>query len=805
MIQSETLALLEWPRLCQHLATFASTKLGVLAAENLEPFVSQEESLKLIAQTQEIYELEMRLLQGLSFEGIEDFGDSLERAKLAGMLSGDEFLTIATTLGGMRRLRRLIDDQQAEIPQLKALVAQLRTYPEFEQEIHHCIDERGQVSDRASVKLGEIRGQLKALREQIYHKLQNIMQRQGGALQQQVVTQRSDRFVLAVKAPQKDAIPGTVHDTSSTGATLYVEPRSVVNLGNKQRQLQRQEKKEEEVVLRRLTEKIREIQEDLEHLLFVATTLDLTAAKARYSLWLEGNVPKFVDWQQGETITLRNLRHPLLVWQQKHEQGTEVVPINVQIQPQIRVVAITGPNTGGKTVTLKTLGLTALMAKAGIFIPATEPIELPWFEQVLADIGDEQSLEQSLSTFSGHIRRIIRVIEAIATQKDTLTPQPCLVLLDEVGAGTDPAEGSALAIALLKYLAERVQLTIATTHYGELKALKYEDERFENASVEFDDVSLSPTYRLLWGIPGRSNALTIAQRLGLDGGVVEIAQSLMGGVNSDVNEVIAGLEAQRREQEEKAQQAKKLVQQAEKFYEQILAKARTLEAREKELKLAQEQAIQKVLTEAKEEVAQVIRDLQQKPKLAQNAQKATVALNKIAETKLPKQEKAKLPKPGYQPQVGERVRIPRLGQTAEVLSSPDSNGELAVRFGLMKMNVSLGEIESLDGKKAEVPTKQKSSPTSTQVASKKNAPTVRTSQNTIDIRGERVADAERELDDKIASIAVSGNVAWIIHGKGTGRLRQGVQEFLRHHPQVERFELAPQNEGGAGVTVAYLK
>ncbi len=805
MIQSETLALLEWPRLCQHLATFASTKLGMVAAENLKPSDSQEESRKLIAQTQEVYELELRLLQGLSFEGIEDFGDSLARAELGGVLTGEELLALATTLAAMRRLRRLIDDQPEEIPNLKALVTQLRTYPEFEQEIHRCIDERGQVSDRASVKLGEIRGRLKALRGQIYQKLQNIMQRQGSALQQQVVTQRSDRFVLAVKAPKKDAIPGIVHDTSSTGATLFVEPRSVVNLGNQQRQLQRQEKNEEEVVLRGLTEQIGEIKEDLEHLLFVATTLDLTTAKARYSLWLEGNVPNFVNWQQGETITLRNLRHPLLVWQQKHEQGTEVVPINVQIEPQIRVVAITGPNTGGKTVTLKTLGLTALMAKAGIFVPATEPVELPWFEQVLADIGDEQSLEQSLSTFSGHIRRIIRVIEAISSQNEHSSPQPHLILLDEVGAGTDPAEGSALAIALLKYLAERVQLTIATTHYGELKALKYEDERFENASVEFDDQSLSPTYRLLWGIPGRSNALTIAQRLGLPTEVVEKAQGLMGEVNSDVNEVIAGLEAQRREQEGKAQQAKKLVQEAEKFYEQILAKARTLEAREKDLKLAQEQAITKVLTEAKEEVAQVIRDLQQKPKIGQNAQKATAALNKIAATKLPQQDKPKPPKPGYQPQIGERVRIPRLGQTAEVLSTPDSDGELFVRFGLMKMNVSLGEIESLDGKKAEVSVKQKSSSVPAQAASKKNAPTVRTSQNTVDIRGERVADAERQLDDGIASIAVSGNVIWIIHGKGTGRLRQGVQEFLRQHPQVERFELAPQNEGGAGVTVAYLK
>ncbi|HEY9903204.1 MAG TPA: endonuclease MutS2, partial [Candidatus Sericytochromatia bacterium] len=703
MIQSETLELLEWSRLCQHLATFAATKLGTVAARHLQLPSTQPESLHLLAQTKEVYQLESQLTSGLSFEGIQDIGESLERAELQGVLSGEELLAIATTLAGVRRLRRMIDDQE-DVPVLTQLVADVRTYPELEQDIHRCIDDRGDVADRASPKLGGIRTQIKTIRDRIYQSLQGILQRQSSAVQQQVITQRGDRFVIPVKAPQKDAIQGIVHDTSSTGATLYIEPKAIIGLGNQLRTYQRQEQVEEEAVRRALTAQVAAVKPDLEQLLAIATTLDLATARARYSLWLEANPPRFIDPNAGEIVTLRQLRHPLLVWQQHHEQGTPVIPIDVQIQPQIRVVAITGPNTGGKTVTLKTLGLAALMAKVGLFVPAREPVELPWFDQVLADIGDEQSLEQSLSTFSGHIRRISRILEGIGQeagdkgQESEVSPIPnSLVLLDEVGAGTDPAEGSALAIALLQYLADHSRLTVATTHYGELKALKYQDERFENASVEFDDVSLSPTYRLLWGIPGRSNALTIARRLGLNPQVVDEAQTRVGGVSEDINQVIAGLEAQRRRQETKATEANQLLQQAERLHQEVSRKAALLQERERELKLSQERAVQEALVQAKEEIAQVIRKLQQGPILAQNAQKATNTLNEIAQRHLPTAP-AK-PKPGFRPQVGDRIRIPRLNQTAEVLSAPDEDGELTVRFGLMKMTVTLADVESLDGQK----------------------------------------------------------------------------------------------------------
>ncbi|PSN19237.1 endonuclease MutS2, partial [filamentous cyanobacterium CCP5] len=325
MIHTETLDLLDWPRLCEHLSTFAATKLGRTAARRLKIPNRQLESEHLLAQTQEAYRLDAQPTS-LSFSGIQDIGLALERAERQGMLSGDELLDMATTLNGARQLRRVIDAQE-DLPVLQDLVADLRTHPDLEQAIHHAIDDRGDVADRASPKLGGIRTQLKSQRDQIYQKLQRILQRQAGAVQEALITQRSDRFVIPVKAPQKDAIPGIVHDASTSGATLYIEPHSVVEMGNRLRQLQRQERSEEEVILRQLTAQVAEVLPDLEHLLAIVTTLDLATARARYSLWLRGNAPRFVAADQP--ATLRQLRHPLLAWQHHHEDGPAVVPIDV--------------------------------------------------------------------------------------------------------------------------------------------------------------------------------------------------------------------------------------------------------------------------------------------------------------------------------------------------------------------------------------------------------------------------------------------------------------------------------------------
>jgi DNA mismatch repair protein MutS2 len=375
---------------------------------------------------------------------------------------------------------------------------------------------------------------------------------------------------------------------------------------------------------------------------------------------------------------------------------------------------------------------------------------------------------------------------------------PILVLLDEVGAGTDPIEGTALAIALLQSLAIQVQLTLATTHYGELKALKYQDERFENASVEFNDQTLSPTYRLLWGIPGRSNALAIAQRLGLRADIVQQAQERLGKGAANVNEVIAGLEQQRREQESKAQQAQKLLQEAEMFHEELLIQSQALRQQERQLQQHQHQAVQAAIDAAKAEIAQVIRQLQRGQPSAQKAHQATSQLEQIInEQKAP----PPLTQNNYIPQMGERVRIPSLGQTATVVSLEKSQGEVTVKLGLMKMTLPMTEIESLDGKKVAPP---EVAPPAPPPPPKAHTPVLlRSEKNTIDLRGERVEEAESRLEAAIAKTQ-DFDVLWIIHGKGTGRLRQGVHEFLSHHPQIQSFQLASPQEGGAGVTIAYF-
>jgi DNA mismatch repair protein MutS2 len=786
---AKTLDLLEWTRLTSHLSTFAMTKLGSLVTQQLTPPQSLRESQRLLQQTQEVVELESRT-GSLSFDGVQDISGSLERAGRHGILSGPELLNIATTLSAARQLRRIVD-KFPELVSINDLVSGLRTFPELEKEIHHCLDDHGDVEDRASEKITEIRDRLRHTRQKVQQILQSILQRKAGALQELLITQRSDRFVLPVKAAQKEAVPGIVHDSSASGVTLYIEPQSTVSLNNQMRQLTRQEQVESERIRQALTEKVAAVLPELELLLDIVTQLDLAVARARYSLWINGNPPTFID-RTHQTITLRRLYHPLLLWQQRHEQGADVVPIDVVIRPETIVVAITGPNTGGKTVTLKNLGLAVLMAKAGLFVPAKEPVELPWFDQVLADIGDEQSLQQNLSTFSGHIRRIQTMVEI-------LTPSS-LVLLDEVGAGTDPSEGTALAIALLRYLADHAQLTIATTHFGELKTLKYQDPRFENASVEFNDETLAPTYRLLWGIPGRSNALAIAQRLGLRIEIVESAQSTIHNDNSDLNEVIADLEQQRRTQEEKNKAAGHLLKHAESLHRELEQKTAELKARERDLKQQQEADVQVAIQSAKSEIAQVIRTLQRGPQTAQAAQQATQTLVGVAQQALPSAaKKAAVPK-GFMPKVGDRLRIPKLGSTAEVISPVTEDGELTVRMGVMKLTVQLAEVESLSGEKT-VPIAAKVKPTPPP-APEPPPVQIRTSQNTVDIRGQRVGDAEGVLDN---AIAAAHGPLWIIHGHGTGKLRQGVQTFLTSHPRVERFEFAEQNDGGSGVTIAYCR
>jgi len=682
-MQAETLELLEWNRLCQHLSTFTTTKLGAIAAVHLPIPVRYDETLELLTQTKEAYTLEERNA-GVSLDGIQNITEAVLRAEKQGILSALELWAIATTLAGARNLRRQLDNADY-CPNLQILASELRTYPDVEQEIYRCVDEGGNVLDRASVRLGEIRHELTAVRDQILTKLQNIMQRNASSLQEQIITQRSDRYVLSVKSPQRDRIPGVIHDTSSTGMTLFVEPNSVVQSNNRLRQLLKMEQAEIEIILEKLSTKITAIAEDLQKLLIIVTKIDLAVARARYAYWLGANPPHFME---NEAIVLRQLRHPLLVWQQQNEEGREVVPVDVLVSPHISVVVITGPNTGGKTATLKTFGLAALMAKAGMYIPAREPVEMPWFDLVLADIGDEQSLQQNLSTFSGHIRRIGRILDSLSHQS--------LVLLDEVGAGTDPSEGSAIATALLEYLGEHTRLSIATTHFGELKALKYQNPKFENASVEFDDASLAPTYRLLWGIPGRSNALAIAGRLGLPQDIIEAAQVRVGIGSTEMNDVIAELESQRREQNQKTEEVANLLAETERLHQEILDRAEKMRSQAKELRERQEKEVSAAIAQAQKEVGRVIRKLQKGEQLgeqvAADVQRTEQRIEELTKRHMPVIPEEKIE---VKVKVGDRVRIPKFGKIAQVLTAPNSSGEFSVRLGTMKLSVNLTDTEPI--------------------------------------------------------------------------------------------------------------
>ncbi|PLS69354.1 MAG: endonuclease MutS2 [Cyanobacteria bacterium M5B4] len=677
----ETLELLEWQRLCKHLSTFAVTKLGRNRALDTPIPSTIGESELLLQQTQECYRLDEILPGGLSLEGIADVSDALKRAERQGVLSALELVEIASTLNGARQLRRSIESVEG-FPILQSMVTDLRTYPELEQAIYHCIDESGTVLERASPKLGSIRQNLRALKEQIWQSLQSLMQRKASALQELVITQRNDRYVLSVKAAHKDQIPGVVHDSSGSGMTLFVEPEALVPKNNQLRQLLAQEEREIAQILRNLSEKVTIVATDLLQLLEIVTTIDVALARARYSYWLQASPPQFIDREQ--TIQLMELRHPLLVWQERQEQGHRVVPVDIKIDPQIRTVVITGPNTGGKTASLKTFGLAALMAKAGLFVAAREPVQIPWFDHVLADIGDEQSLEQNLSTFSGHIKRIVQILSQI-------TPLS-LVLLDEIGAGTDPSEGSALAIALLEHFASTTRLTIATTHFGELKALKYSDPRFENASVEFDDLSLAPTYRLLWGIPGRSNALIIAKRLGLDDAILERAQTQVGIGSQEINRVISALEHQRREQEHKTTIVTQLLQDTERLHKEIILKSGNLRTQYQELRLKQEQEVTQAIAQAKKEIARVIRKLQNSNQSVEAVQFAEKRVEELQKRHIPP---APPPPQEYVPQVGDRVRVLLLDKVGQVLTTPNGAGEFSVRVGTIKMTLHLKDIAPL--------------------------------------------------------------------------------------------------------------
>ena len=788
-VLQETLELLEWPRLCAHLASFASTQPGRRAAKATALPDDLEASRQWLARSIELAGLDGVTEGGLSFQGVHDLDAVLKRCSKGGVADGEELLEVADTLAAARRLRRQIVDQDLR-PLCTELFNAVATFPELEQRLKFSLEEGGRVADRASAALAGLRLQWQSLRQQRRDRLQDVLRRWSAQLQDTVIAERHGRPVLAVKAGAVGHCKGMVHDSSASGNTVFVEPQAVIELGNRLAAQEGRIREEEQRVLAELSTAVGEQHDPLTKLGEVLLLLDLTLARARYGQWL-GGVPPRLEADPDAPFALEQLRHPLLVWQQKREYGADVVPISITVAGDLRVVAITGPNTGGKTVMLKSIGLAALMARAGLWLPCQGTPSLPWCALVLADIGDEQSLQQSLSTFSGHVKRIGRILAAL-DQGAT----PALVLLDEVGAGTDPSEGTALATALLRSLADRARLTIATTHFGELKALKYSDSRFENASVAFDSETLSPTYQLLWGIPGRSNALAIATRLGLDPQVIEQARGLLSPqADGDVNAVIRGLEEQRQRQQAAAEDAAALLARTELLHEELLGR---WERQRKQSSLQQEQGRQRLETsirDGQKEVRRLIRRLRDQKADGETARKAGQRLRRLEADHRPAPERRR--HPDWRPQVGDRIRLLALGKAAEVLSISDDGLQLTVRCGVMRSTVELSAVESLDGRKPTPP--QATVQVKTRGVGGRGAD-VRTSSNTVDVRGMRVHEAESAVEERLRTAT---GPLWVIHGIGTGKLKRGLRQWLETVPYVERVSDAEQGDGGPGCSVIY--
>jgi len=802
-IQREALELLEWPRLAEQLASFASTTPGRCACLELALPACLAASRSLLAETTELLGLDGLLEGGLSFQGVADIAALVTLCAKGGTAPGEELLSLAITLAAARRLRRQIDDPQLR-PVCTALVAELRTLPELEQRLHFCLEEGGRVADRASPPLEGLRRQLLGARSDRRDRLQELMRRCGAMLQDTVISERNGRPVLAVKAGAAAQLPGLVHDSSASGQTVFIEPQAVIALGNRIRDLEGRERELERAVLTALSAQVGEEAEALAALQQVLVRLDAGVARARYGQWLGAVRPELAD-DPSAPFELRELRHPLLLWQQRRQGGHAVVPVSLLVAGELRVVAITGPNTGGKTVTLKSVGLAALMARAGLFLPCSGTPRLPWCSQVLADIGDEQSLQQNLSTFSGHIRRIARILEALPGSG--AAGGASLVLLDEVGAGTDPLEGSALATALLKHLADRARLTIATTHFGELKALKYADPRFENASVAFDVDTLSPTYRLQWGIPGRSNALAIARRLGLGEPVLELAAAQLEPLGEgEVNQVIAGLENQRQRQQEAAEEAAALLARTELLHEELLLRWQQQTQQSAELQEQRRQQLERSIRQGQNEVKRIIRRLRQGRDGAEVSSAALGETARQAGQRLKSLEQQHRPTPerrehrGWMPAVGDRVRLLSLGKAGEVLAIADDGRELTVRCGVMRLTLELAGIEGLHGEKPSPPEVRVQVKGQRGLGSR--GPDVRSERNTVDVRGLRVHEAEAALEERLR--AANGPV-WVIHGIGTGKLKRGLRAWLATVPYVERVSDAEQGDGGAGCSVIYVK
>lgn len=788
-MNKRTLQKLELDKVLAKLANQCVTSYGKDMVSQLEPSADPELVTRRLAETTEA-RLVLRVSGTPPFGGIKDVRGALHRCKVGAVLQPAELLAVGDFLRGSRKLREFCLQAKQEIPQINGVAKQIVTIPELEKELQNSITDEGEVADRASEKLYHLRQKIKTLQARIKDKLNEIIRspEKQKLLQDPIVTIRDGRYVVPVKQEYRAQFPGLVHDQSASGATVFIEPMAVVELNNQLRQQEAAEKREVELILRRLTERVGTYLVELEVSAEAVARLDFIFAKGRLSEVMDGGEPEL---NQEGRVNLVSARHPLI-------EG-EVVPVSIHVGRDFDTLVITGPNTGGKTVTLKTVGLLVLMAQCGLHLPAEDGTEVPIFRQIFADIGDEQSIEHSLSTFSSHMTNIIDIVQK--ANADTL------VLLDELGAGTDPTEGAALAMAILEHLHRSGAKTVATTHYSELKAYAYSTEGIENASVEFDVKTLRPTYRLMIGVPGGSNAFEIAGRLGLSRAIIDRARQFLSSEQVKVADLIQSLEENQRVSAHERRKAEEIRKELAAERRRLEEKRIELENKEAKILRKAHQEAEKLVQEARREAEQIIRHMRQQLsrqldqaqlKAAEEARQRLLEREKRLEKE---QERYKEKIPGRAPQKlkpGMEVFIPKLNQKGYILEEPDSQGEVQVQAGIMKIKVKKEELRPVNAPPA---VQTKSSGIGKLVSSKSSSISPE-----LDLRGHTVEEAREKVDKYLDDAVLAGiNQVRIIHGKGTGALRSAIQELLRSHPHVQEFYLADLRQGGSGATEVKLR
>ena len=795
-LYDKSIRTLELPAVLEVLAQKAVSEAARERCRKLYPSSDLDEVRRLLDET-DAARTRLGLYGSPAFSGVKDVSAALTRADHGGMLNTRELLDIAGLLTASRRVSEYDRDRQGEATVLDHYFSALHTNKYLEDRIRGAILDEETIADTASPELADIRRKMRVAATKGRQILQRIISSPSYAkvLQEALITQRDGRFVVPVKAECKGSLPGLVHDISSSGATLFVEPMGVVQANNELKELQAREEREIERILRQLSADCGDQMENILYDYDILVHLDVIFARAQLSYQMSAARPEV---RRRGGIVLRRARHPLL-------DPAKAVPISVELGQQFDTLVITGPNTGGKTVTLKTLGLLCLMAQCGLHIPADDGSVVRVFDRVLADVGDEQSIEQSLSTFSAHMANIVQILQQADEQS--------LLLFDELGAGTDPVEGAALAIAVIQEVRSRGALTAATTHYAELKTFAMTTAGVENASCEFDVQTLRPTYRLLIGIPGKSNAFAISRRLGLDEHVIEAARAQMDSESVRFEDVLTQLEEKRQRLERAQSEADRLWQQREEDARKARTFREQMEKAKENARSKGEAEAKRIVREAQAKVDAIFAELdelrRQQQKRADfqqmNDARANVrrSLNEAeALVRSRESDPEPIPAPSRPIRVGDQVELPGVNRAAEVLTV-NADGSLVLQAGKMKMTVKRGQVrlletaEEIQKKKKQQSRAQSSSP-KIQLASR--------AASELDIRGYETLEAESVVDNYIDSAVMAklGSVT-IIHGKGTGALRKAVHEILRRNKAVKSFRLGRYGEGEAGVTIVELK